>query len=159
MQDQQQTNWCWAATAVSVALFYDAAFAARQCDLANTAFKQTTCCTNGASNACNSGYFGNLALDMVGHLKSVMAHPPAMSDIISEIDAGRPVSMDIQWVGAKGVRHSIVIDGYDATDPAAPTIDIKDPAPENGPSCNQDFSTFPANYHGGASWIATFLTC
>ena len=43
-QLQQQSNWCWAATGTSVALFYDASPAWTQCTLADAALGFGGCC-------------------------------------------------------------------------------------------------------------------
>ncbi len=152
-QHQQQTEWCWSATTVSITLFYDPNSTWTQCDLVNRAFGQTTCCTNGSSAACNQPWYPDQALTITGRLASTSNGAASFATVKNEIDASRPISIGIYWTGGGG--HNPAIDGYDETDPAAPTIDIQDPW--YGPS-TQDFNTFPGSYNGGATWGVTFFT-
>ena len=48
MQLQTEGNWCWAATATSVAHFYRASSAWTQCLVANAELEQTDCCDSPA---------------------------------------------------------------------------------------------------------------
>jgi len=152
-QHQEQTEWCWSATSVSISLFYNAASAWTQCSLVNNAFGQTTCCQNGSSSACNQPWYPDKALTITGNLKSMDSSSESLSRVMTEIDAGRPISIGIYWFGGGG--HNPAIDGYDNCNSAAPTIDIQDPW--YGPS-TQDFNTFPSTYNGGASWGTSYFT-
>jgi len=152
-QHQQQDNWCWAATTVSISLFYDPSSTWTQCTLVNKAFNQTTCCTDGSSSACNQGWWPNLSLPITGNLASYTNASASLETVIAEINSGRPISIAIWWDGGGG--HNPAIDGYDNTNPDSPTIDIQDPW--YGPS-TQDFNSFPSNYNGGASWGNTYFT-
>jgi hypothetical protein len=153
-QPQQQSEWCWAATTVSITLYYDPTSTWTQCSLANHVFGQTTCCQNGGSAMCNRGSDCGADLSTTNHLSSELAAPIPLTTIMQEIDALRPIAIAITWNG--GGQHFVTIDGYDASDPTAPTIDVQDPA--YGRSANQDFNTFPATYQGGATWNWTYLT-
>ena len=152
-QYQTQTEWCWAATTASITLYYDPASTWTQCLLANQQHGQTTCCVNGGSTACNQPGYPDQALTTTGHLASTATGKPSFQTITNQLDAGHPVSINIQWNGGGG--HNPATDGYDNTDPATPTIDIQDPI--YGPS-TQDFNTFPGSYNGGASWYASYFT-
>lgn len=152
-QHQQQTEWCWSATSVSISLFYNPASTWTQCTLVNQAFGQTTCCQNGGSAACNNPWFPEKALAITGNLKTWVGSSEPFSTVMTEIDAGRPISIAIYWFGGGG--HNPAIDGYDNCNPAAPTIDIEDPW--YGPS-TQDFNSFPHTYNGGANWGNTYFT-
>jgi hypothetical protein len=152
-QHQQQDEWCWLATTVSITNYYDPASTWTQCSLANTELNQTTCCINGSSSACDQPGYPDRALTTTGHLASTAFGKPSFQTIIDQIEAGHPVSINIQWNGGTG--HNPAADGYDNTDPAAPTIHIQDPL--FGPS-TQDFNTFPGSYNGGASWYESYFT-
>jgi hypothetical protein len=154
-QYQQQSEWCWGATTVSISLFYNPASTWTQCSLVNNAFGQTTCCTNGNTWQCNKGWFPNLSLAITGNLSPLpTSAPEPLFKVMFEINGGRPISIGIWWSGGGG--HSIVIDGYDNSNPSAPTIDIQDPW--YGPS-TQDFNSFPNSYHGtGTTWGTTYFT-
>lgn len=152
-QHQQQDNWCWPATTVSISLFYNPASPWTQCTLVNKAFDQTSCRTNGSSSACNQGWWPNLSLPISGNLASYTNEPASLANVMTEINSGRPISIAIWWNGGGG--HNSAIDGYDNRTPSAPTIDIQDPW--YGPS-TQDFNSYPSTYNGGASWGNTYFT-
>lgn len=152
-QQQQQDQWCWSASTVSITLYLDSTSTWTQCSLVNRAFKQTTCCQNGSSQACNQPWYANQALTITGHLASSNNSKPAFQTIVTEINAGHPISIAIFWTGGGG--HNPVVDGYDGSNATSPVIDIQDPW--YGQSTH-DFNTFPASYHGGASWGASYFT-
>ena len=151
-QHQQQTEWCWAATTVSISVFYDPASTWTQCTLVNKAFGQTTCCTNGSSSACNQGWWPNLSLPITGNLSSYTSTSAPLATVISEINAGRPILIAIWWYGGGG--HNPAIDGYDNCNSASPTMKYRSVL---RPS-TQDFNSFPSTYNGGASWGNTYYT-
>jgi hypothetical protein len=91
-------------------------------------------------------------LALTGRLRSTYS-AASFGTIMSEINGSHPVSIAIYWNGGGG--HNPAIDGYDNSNPAAPTIDLQDPW--YGPS-TQDFNTFPRTYQGGASWGVTYFT-
>ncbi len=152
-QHQQQDNWCWSATTVSISLFYNPGSPWTQCTLVNQAFGLQTCCMDGGSSACDQGWWPNLSLPITGNLSSYTDASAPLATVIGEINSGRPISIAIWWYGGGG--HNPAIDGYDNCDTAAPTIDIQDPW--YGPS-TQDFNSFPGTYNGGASWGNTYYT-
>jgi Repeat of unknown function (DUF5648)/Papain-like cysteine protease AvrRpt2 len=151
-QYQQQTNWCWAATTVSITKYYDAASPWTQCLLVNKALGMSTCCQNGSTTACNQGWYGDKALSITGHLAGTSSGAPSLSTVKDQINALRPISIAIYWNGGGG--HNPAVDGYN-TDTNPPTIDIQDPWYGHS---TQDFNTFPASYHGGANWGYSFFT-
>ena len=154
MEEHQLLNtWCWLATAVSVARFYAPAAEVSQCELAGRAFG-ASCCEDPVPAECDQGGLTDMALQMVGHLRSVDGNPQSMSAVMDEIDANHPIAIAINW--DDGGSHSVVIAGYDASDRYRPTIDIEDPW--YGPTKLQDFNSFPDSYQSGASWAQTFFT-
>lgn len=159
MESQQQTNWCWAAVAVSVATFYGTTQPSSspwtQCALANAELNQTACCANGASASCNKYWTLDTSLTQVGHLAAptiVGTIPPA--DVEVEMAGNRPVGARIGWYG--GGAHFVVISGYDDSSGTA-AVDVEDPY--YGPSVLLDFNTFSTAYQSGAGqWTHTYLT-
>jgi hypothetical protein len=152
-QHQSQNEWCWAASTASITLFYNPASTWTQCSLANRAFGQTTCCTDGGTAACNQPWYPDQALTITGHLASTSNGKPTLATVINEINAGHPISVNIQWTGGGG--HNPVVDGYDCSQPTGATIDLQDPW--YGHSV-QEFGSFPASYQGGARWAVSYLT-
>ncbi len=69
-QTQTESNWCWDATGVSLALFYDPTSGWTQCKFANLHLGQTDCCTNPSSSACNQGAWPNIAWPKIMQLES-----------------------------------------------------------------------------------------
>lgn len=108
VQRQQQTNWCWAAVAVSIADFYGAA--PTQCAFVNTRLGRTDCCGAGAAGPCNQTHSGRDAIDALGHLADWDASRPGQALIRAEIDANRPMAVRVEWAG--GGAHLLVVDGY-----------------------------------------------
>jgi hypothetical protein len=159
MQPQCQTNWCWLACAVSIALFYDKTSDATQCRLANDQLGQSNCCSAKChsldeNTACNRSGVVSSALDELGHLEDSSPDELDFNAFRAEIDAQRPVSINIELKG--GGYHIIVLDGYQLGEQGAPDmVSIKDPfhAP-----CMMAFADFPAKYLGGADWIRTIRT-
>jgi len=152
-QYQQESEWCWAATTVSITLYYDPASTWTQCSLVNQAFGLTTCCQDGSSTACNQPWYPDQALTITGHLASTSGGKPSFDVIVSQIDADHPVPIAIYWNGGGG--HNPAVSGYDGSTSAAPVIDIQDPI--YGPS-TQDFNSFPGSYNGGATWGESYFT-
>ena len=158
-QHQQQTEWCWAATTVSISLFYDPSSTWTQCSLVNKYSNLTTCCEDGSSTACNHGGWPDLSLPITGNYASMSGvdqagttDKPSFETILGEIAAGHPVSIAIWWNGGGG--HNPAVDGYDDKNP--PTIDVQDPW--YGPSTQVDFNSFPGSYNGGATWGSSYFT-
>ena len=152
-QHQQQTEWCWSASTVSITEYLDPTATWTQCSLVNRAFSQTTCCQNGGSAACNQPWYPDQALTITGHLAATTNASATLATVVNEIDNNHPVSIAIYWTGGGG--HNPVIAGYDKANAANPTIDLQDPW--YGPS-TQDFNTFPSTYQGGATWGVTYTT-
>ena len=151
-QFQQQSEWCWAASTVSITQFYDPTTAWTQCTIVNQQFNSSACCVDPSSTACNQPWYPDKALTATGHLAGSTGSL-SLSDLEGQIVASRPVSIGIDWNGGGG--HNPVITGFDQDIAGGPTIDIQDPI--FGPS-TQDFATFPSTYHGGAQWASSFLT-
>jgi hypothetical protein len=150
MEPSGQTEWCWAAVSASVSRFYAAASTWTQCAIVNQELKQTACCTEGSSSACNQPYVLENALTLVQHLMRDFAGPLTFAEIVAEIDAGRPVGLCIDWKGGGG--HFVTVAGYDRN---GEMIQVKDPLFGNS---QVPLATFPAGYQGGGTWSWTYLT-
>ncbi len=153
MQQQQQTNWCWAAVATSTALFYDPSSSWTQCTLVNAELGQTTCCTNGGSAACNKTHYLDKALTRVGHFGAFSSGAMSFADLRNQIDAGRPLGVRIDWGPPDHAGHFMVIDGYlnDATRHVA----IDDPF--FGAS-DMSYTAFSGSYQSSGTWSHSYTT-
>jgi hypothetical protein len=148
MQHQQQTQWCWAATAVSVNLYYHPASGWVQCALANSALGQTTCCANGSSSSCNKAWYLDRALKIVGNLNTWSTGKAGFPSVQTEIGNCRPLCLRIGWNGGGG--HCVAIYGYAGTN-----INIGDPWYGNSVI---GYAPFPGGYHGGGTWTHSYFT-
>ena len=148
MQHQEQTQWCWSATSVSVNLFYHPASGWTQCSCANATLGQTTCCTAGNSAQCNTPFYLDLALKTVANFKSMSGVKAALSRVRTEIRQCRPLCLRIGWNGGGG--HFVAVYGYSGTN-----INIGDPW--YGDSV-VSYGAFPSSYNGGGTWTHTYFT-
>ena len=109
MQPQQQSNWCWAATATSAALFYQPGSGWQQCGVANGELARTDCCGAGASGPCNFYGFLDQALTVVGHFDHWVGGIATTAQIEDEITFARPLGIRVAWSG--GGADFLVIKG------------------------------------------------
>lgn len=151
MQAQQQTNWCWAAVATSVALFYNPSSTWTQCTLVNAELGETTCCSNGGSAACNKPWYLDKALQRVGQLDSWSSGAMSFANVRAEIDNSRPLGVRIGWSGGGG--HFVVVDGY--LNDASQQVAIEDPW--YGAS-DMSYTAFSSSYQTSGSWSHSYET-
>lgn len=111
MQQQEKSNWCWAAVAASVARFFRPADTVTQCSIANGELRRSDCCEDCDGDPCNvSGYMMS-SLYRVGHFRKWLARrPPHQRQIVEEVDDSRPLCARVVWQG--GGSHYLTIVGY-----------------------------------------------
>src|SRR4051794_11090591 len=61
-QHQQQTEWCWDASALSVHAYYDPDSTWTQCAFAGRKIGRTDCCSHPGGDACNQPNYPDEAL-------------------------------------------------------------------------------------------------
>lgn len=166
MQHQDQTHWCWAATASSIRDYYEPETVHPQCFLVEDEFGESTCCEDGSAPTCNKREYMNLALEKVNHYGGSEPGPVSLLVLAAEINAGRPVVANISWQG--GGTHFPVITGYMETpgtgDPLGflypiQTLKIQDPV--NPLLLDYEiliYEIFRDLYHGTGAWTYTFFT-
>jgi hypothetical protein len=150
IQHQQQTNWCWAAVATSIALFYDPASTWTQCAVANGELGRNDCCGTGASGPCNVYGFLASSLTRVGHLDHWTGSTTSFTDVRTEIDGGRPLCLRTAWSG--GGAHFLAIIGYRNL---VEMLAVDDPW--YGKS-DIAYATFATSYQGSGSWTHSYFT-
>ena len=151
MQSQQQTNWCWAATSTSTAVYYNATTTWTQCTVANGETGRTDCCGTGGSGACNVYGFLDTALTRVGHFDHRDNSAGTFASMKTEINAGRPVGIRVAWSG--GGADFLAIIGY--LDDATNYVAVDDPI--YGKS-DITFATLTSTYQSTGSWTHTYYT-
>lgn len=152
MQAQLQTQWCWAATSVSVSRFYQPGSTWTQCELVNEIRGQTTCCTDGSSAACNQPNVLTTPLEEVDCLDRWQGGSVDWSTITGEIDAGRPLAFRIGWNGGGG--HFAVIEGYQRIGEQWVAVDD----PWYGASDVAVSTLTGGSYQGSGTWSHTYFT-
>jgi len=151
MQQQQQTQWCWAAVSTSINLYYHPASGQTQCAVANVEMNQTTCCQNGSSAQCNQPWFLDQALQIVGNLNAWSPGKATFFTVKTEINNCRPFCLRIAWNGGGG--HFVTVYGY-STIPQQ-RLNIADPW--YGSSV-VPYTPFPSRYQGGGTWTDNYTT-
>jgi Papain-like cysteine protease AvrRpt2 len=152
MQHQQQTQWCWAATSVSVARFYDGRTRWTQCGMVDAALGQHGCCHQGGSARCNRPNVLDAPLARADILARRQNAAVGYSAIRAEIDAGRPVAWRIGWRGGGG--HFAVIEGYQRR--GAQWVAIDDPW--YGQSDVAVSTLLGGRYQQTGAWTHTYFT-
>lgn len=157
MENQQEDYWCWAAVAVSIHNFLDPATPLTQGALATTVLQGTAPPTIGAAvncsltpGSCNST--APLAEALGGNLNEPLpGQPVTFQSVSNEIDAGRPVCVQIDW--QEGGAHAIALDGYYIIASGAQVVSVQDPW--YGPSL-QYYSVLVNDYQANGIWASTF---
>lgn len=143
LERQAESNWCWAAIAVSLGRFYGTA-ALRQEELAALLFPDKP---------------RNVEARLLDALRAVACHDhwtPGRADprkIVAMLDAGRAPVVRLQW--ENGDSHFVVVDGYAAN---AGSVDLHLADPQ-GHHTLVAYPDFPKSYRGRrAIWCETYWT-
>lgn len=146
MQVQEQTEWCWAATAASVSAYYDVAPVLTQCEVASKCIG-VDCCITPLPPERNIKWALDAALKAIKHLAADPSGALPFSSIVTEIDGGRPICCHISW------DHFIAIVGYDDSNQ---DVVVCDPDPHHAEQ-TLPYETFVSDYYEG-SWDYSYLT-
>ena len=164
IEQQQCSEWCWAAVTAAVCRCYGDATPTRQCEVANLVLKLpidncTDCdCQNNPSAACNQPKNLALALDAVQHDRGNPVDgisTLAFEDVKDDIDNGRPIVVRVTLEESVASGHAVAI--YEYTDDGM--VSIADPM-HAGNKISVRFADFvaggPTALHG--TWQAAYLT-
>ncbi len=142
MQQQQNTNWCWAASGNTIATWFGYNYSQNQ--FCNAAFGRSTNSTCPNSQA-SLGDVQN-ALSWIGiNPGSYVTGYLRYATVQGEVNADRPVETRIQWSSGGGHMH--VLYGYDT---ASNWVYWGDPWPSNYRYNWADYSYYVSN--GSFSW-------
>lgn len=165
IQRQEKSEWCWAATSVSVDRFFRPDSTHTQCDIASLALG-LHCCDNGKpaqSDACNGPHPLNPVLGQL-HLLAAdpILKPLTFDRVQQEIDAGRPICVLIKWLDNQGQvtdrGHFIAINGYHVTPAQTQFVSITDPLYGLSEIAFKQFIGKQGGYRDGRGvWFASFL--
>src|SRR5882724_1060507 len=154
MQQQLQSNWCWAAVGTSVGLFYTTG-SWSQCAVATTSIPNFPgspaasfdCCNLAAP--CNIYGYLDVSLSTALSFASMQSGALAFTDLQAQIGSSqRPVCLRIAWNGSGA--HFVAISGFIVDALGTQYVRVADPG--SGAITTQAFSTFPANYSSGGTW-------
>jgi hypothetical protein len=152
MQTQNQSNWCWAAVAVSTHLFYGGTQWPVQCGLVNQTFGLHICCQSGSSPACNKQYYLDQALQITGNYHHYTNGPELWSSVTQQINIRHPLGVRISLAGNLG--HFLIINGYTVTPRGIQQVVLRDSL--NGNSI-VPYGRLVNGYQRG-SWTHSFFT-
>jgi hypothetical protein len=149
METQQESEWCWAAVSASVDHYFQPGSYSTQCAIASQVIPGDACAQ---PDVYDEPEQLQDALDVVGRLRGV-TWPLTFEQLQAEINANRPVCIRIAW--DQGGAHFVALTGYQVLSSGVRTVDVADPFYA---ASTEDFDMFPAYYHGGGTWTASFLT-
>jgi hypothetical protein len=159
MQPQQETEWCWAATAASVHSYLNPGCPTifTQASLASTVLQQEKKiapgfdCT-GSPGSCDFPGSLTIALTTTGNLNTALGRPMEFSEIKAALDNGNPVCVQIDWYSGGG--HAIAIDGYFEYASGAQVVSVQDPLL---PGATLHFyDALKTGYQASGVWADTF---
>ncbi|HUA56821.1 MAG TPA: papain-like cysteine protease family protein [Candidatus Sulfotelmatobacter sp.] len=150
LQHQQHVNWCWAAVAASVALYYRPRATWTQCKVADVELQRCDCCGSGGRRRCNVPGHLDTSLRIVGRLARRQWARSTFAQAEREVRARRPLGARIQWPNGDG--HFATIVGFLAGRPRMLAIDD----PYYGRS-HVDYRTFCRGYYHG-KWTDSYFT-
>ncbi|MEV7597723.1 papain-like cysteine protease family protein [Kitasatospora sp. NPDC089797] len=108
MQQQQQTNWCWAASGNTIATWFGYNYSQNQfCNAAFGRSIDSNCPNSQASLADVQNGLGWVGITPGSYVTGYLRY----STVQAEVDANRPVETRIQWSSGGGHMH--VLYGYD----------------------------------------------
>jgi len=151
MEKQKQSEWCWAAVALSIERYFSPYSVWGQCGIAAQVLKN-------AKDSCENPEGHDQpaplesALDIVRRLNETRKGPLNFAGMQKELDAGKPVCVRIKWTGDGA--HFVVLTGYKVSDSGLRMVDVADPL---YPDSTRAFDDFPSAYQGGGEWTDTFL--
>jgi hypothetical protein len=150
MQQQQQSNWCWAATAVSIDHFYNPSSTSTQCAVANGQTGFSDCCGAGASGQCNIYGFLDDALTRVGHFVSSNGSTTSFANTEAQVLQGRPLGIRVAWSG--GGAHFVAATGTEDNS----MVYVSDCG--SGTTSLVDYNTLLTAYRGSGTWTHSYFT-
>ncbi|MFF3113658.1 papain-like cysteine protease family protein [Kitasatospora sp. NPDC057904] len=108
MQQQQQTNWCWAASGNTIATWFGYSYSQNQ--FCNAAFGRSVdsgCPNSQATLGDVQNALGWIGINPGSYVTGYLRY----STVQAEVDANRPIEARIQWSSGGGHMH--VLYGYD----------------------------------------------
>jgi len=160
MQQQLESEWCWAAVAQAIKTFFSPASAPTQCAIAQPVLTMeesitvaTNCCED--PTLCNAPATLQDALNVTQNLRKIVEGSVSFDDLKSELSEGNPIGVRIQW--SDGGAHFIAIDGYREFTSGAQQVLVADPLNPDGSASYIDYGDLVDFYDQDGVWDATFF--
>jgi hypothetical protein len=150
MQQQTQTNWCWAANGASVGNLYHGPNTYTQCGIANACLGKTTCCTTPGD--CNVYGYLDKALEAAKSFDNMQLGAISFNIIQDRINTNEPIGTRVAWNNSGGAAHFTMLSGYDAGNDK---ITVQDPWYG---TTTIVYDQYPVGYHSGGTWTHTYFT-
>jgi hypothetical protein len=161
IETQQKHNWCWAAVSDTVAHYFFKGVNLTQAQIA----KETLGASCSNPDGCDVPARLEDALRSADKLLKPLLPGRSLNTqlllgrfltfeaIRSEIDAGRPVCVRIQWSGEDG-GHFVMISGYSVSASGEEWVDVADPFYEDS---IVPYDQFVTAYLNAGEWSDTYL--
>lgn len=150
IQQQQQSQWCWAGVSASVSRYYVPSSTWTQCRIANQQWGRNDCCGSGAAGACNNPSTLGTALTTVGHFDRQTSAQESLQMLETELVAGRPLCIRVGWSGGGG--HFVVASGVEDDG----FVWVSDPG--GGTTSLVAYDTLRTAYRGSGTWTHSYFT-
>jgi hypothetical protein len=166
METQKFDQWCWAATAVSVARKYKPTSSWTQCKIASSFYaaqgEDLKCCSDD-EDTCNRPQALSQVFPVTGNLAgNAISDPIAFADLLKELKADRPVCVRIGWPPDNELGHFIAVTGARTAADGTRYIDVQDPSAADDADDNRksmSLNQLTANYDlVGGAWTWTYKT-
>ncbi|MCP2338943.1 papain-like cysteine protease family protein [Actinomadura rupiterrae] len=137
-QVQEQDQWCWVASGLTIAQFFGKGDISQNdfCAIAH-GYPQGSYCPNEPGELQDD----QAAFQQLGMSPGQVTGALSFEDVASEIDAQRPIQTGIYWTSGGG--HSQVIYGYDAS---SETVAYGDPWPSSPRYSEMGYQDYIQNY-------------
>ncbi|WP_020671423.1 papain-like cysteine protease family protein [Amycolatopsis nigrescens] len=135
---QEQNQWCWAASGLTIGRYLGKGTSTSQNDFCNYArgYPQGTRCPNQPAELTDA----QRGLQGIGVSPGVTSGAIGFSTVRSEIDGNRPIETGIYWTAGGG--HAQVIHGYDA---ATQMMYYGDPWPQSARYSSMSYNSYVRN--------------
>lgn len=160
MQSQAQDNWCWAAVATSISLYYDSASGWTQCKVANAVLPRPSgvdCCTLSSNPDCDVDWYLDDALKATSNLFEVRAGAVPFPELTALLNGNRPLAVRIEWNGSGG--HFVVFHEWQTTASDMEFVVVADPYHgERIVPYNDCVDRYPATGATTGTWSHSYWT-
>ncbi|MFC9331829.1 papain-like cysteine protease family protein [Kitasatospora sp. NPDC057015] len=142
MQQQQNSNWCWAASGNTIATWFGYSYSQNQfCNAAFGRATNSTCPNSQATLGDVQNGLSWIGINPGSYVTGYLRY----TTVQTEVNANRPIETRIQWSSGGGHMH--VLYGYDT---ASNWVYWGDPWPSNTRYNWADYSYYVSN--GSFSW-------